>query len=424
MAFEVNDTHDQNLKSWVSSANEASSDFPIQNLPVCRFKLNEEAHVGIAIGDKILDFGKFAEAFIPKPGEESLIELARKSETRKTLQMALSESASIEVQDQVSGFLLENQELSLLLPFESRDYTDFYCSIYHATNVGKIFRPDNPLLENYKYVPIGYHGRASSLVPTGTDFKRPKGQNRSDTENPPIYIPSKALDYEVEIGFYVSRDNELGETISIADAEDHIYGLCIVNDWSARDIQGWEYQPLGPFLGKNFATSVSPFVVTMEALAPFRAPAFERPTGDPKPLDYLSDEDDQKSGGIDLRIEAYIQSQKMRDEGIPPHLLSVSNLKDLYWTAAQMFAHHASGGCNMQVGDLFASGTVSGKEESERGCLLEITERGKKPFELPSGEARRFLEDHDEIVMKAYCEREGFKRIGFGECRGRVLPSS
>jgi fumarylacetoacetase len=286
-----------------------------------------------------------------------------------------------------------------------------------------MFRPDNPLMPNYKYVPIGYHGRASSIVVSGTDIKRPHGQNRSDAEKPPVFIPCKSLDYEMELGFFVGKGNELGTPIDIANAEEHIFGVCLVNDWSARDIQAWEYQPLGPFLAKNFATTISPYVVTMEALAPFRTPAFERDADDPQPLGYLNGEANNKFGGLDINLEVYIQTEKMRGENIAPHMLSRSNTKDLYWTIGQMLTHHASGGCNLQTGDLMATGTVSGKEKHERGCLLELTWRGTEPLELPSGETRRFLEDGDEIIMKGFCEREGFRRIGLGECRGRILPA-
>jgi fumarylacetoacetase len=309
------------------------------------------------------------------------------------------------------------------MPFQIGDYTDFYSSIFHATNVGSMFRPDQPLMPNYKYVPIGYHGRASSIVVSGTDIKRPHGQNRSDAEKPPVFIPVKNLDYEMELGFFVGKGNELGQPINIKDAEEHIFGMCLVNDWSARDIQAWEYQPLGPFLAKNFATTISPFVVTMDALAPFRTPAFERDPDDPQPLDYLSDENNQKFGGLDINLEVYIQTEKMRGEKIEPFLISRSNTKDLYWTVGQMLTHHASNGCNLRTGDLIASGTVSGREKDERGCLLERTWRGTEPIDLPNGETRRFLEDGDEVIMKGYCEREGFRRIGFGECRGRVLPA-
>jgi fumarylacetoacetase len=286
-----------------------------------------------------------------------------------------------------------------------------------------MFRPDNPLMPNYKYVPIGYHGRASSIVVSGTDIKRPNGQSRSDQEKPPVFGPCKNLDYEMELGFFVGRGNELGQPIPIGEAEEHIFGVCLVNDWSARDIQAWEYQPLGPFLAKNFATTISPFVVTMEALAPFRTKAFERDLDDPKPLDYLSDANNEKFGGLDINLEVYIQTEKMRNEKIEPHLLSRSNTKDLYWTIGQMLTHHASNGCNLQTGDLMATGTVSGKEKGERGCMLELTWRGKEPVDLPSGEQRRFLEDGDEIIMRGFCEREGFRRIGLGECRGRILPA-
>jgi len=286
-----------------------------------------------------------------------------------------------------------------------------------------MFRPDNPLLPNYKFVPIGYHGRASSVVISGTEIVRPKGQNRADSEAPPVFVPCKNLDYEMEVGFFIGKSNELGEPVSIEQAEEHIFGLCLVNDWSARDIQAWEYQPLGPFLAKNFATSISPFVVTMEALAPFRTSAFERPEGDPQPLEYLHSEENQKRGGLDINLEVLIQTEKMRAENIEPFLLSRSNMRDLYWTIGQMLAHHASNGCNLQTGDLIATGTVSGREKNERGCLLELTWRGKEPIELRSGEQRRFLEDGDEIIMRGYAEREGFRRIGFGECRGVVLPA-
>ena len=335
----------------------------------------------------------------------------------------MSENTDKVIQKRIEHCFVKLIDAELLSPFEIGDYTDFYCSIFHATNVGAMFRPDNPLLPNYKYIPIGYHGRASSIVVSGTDVKRPKGQNRSDAEKPPVYIPAKNLDYEMEVGFFVGKGNNLGDTIPIESAEEHIFGLCLVNDWSARDIQAWEYQPLGPFLAKNFATTISPFVVTMEALAPFRVSAFEREEGDPQPLDYLNGEANQKSGGFDIKLEVYIQTPKMLEAGEEPFLLSRSNMKDLYWTIGQMLAHHASNGCNLQTGDLMATGTVSGREKTERGCLLELTWRGTQPIELPNGETRRFLEDGDEIIMHGFCEREGFRRIGFGTCRGRILPA-
>ncbi len=439
--YEINETHDPNLKSWVESANDPNTDFPIQNLPFCMFwrsAESEASHLGIGIGDYIFDLnqaivaGLLGSGFDPLAEEIELCDLsfltevygaAILSDLRRSAFEVLRDDAESGIIEDVRDCLVPMSQTGPELAFEIGDYTDFYCSVYHATNVGSMFRPDNPLLPNYKYVPIGYHGRASSIVISGTDIKRPKGQNRSDAEAPPAFIPCKNLDYEMEGGFFVGHGNEQGTSIPIGEAEKHIFGLCLVNDWSARDIQAWEYQPLGPFLAKNFATTISPFVVTMEALAPFRTSAFERDPDDPQPLDYLSDEQNQKFGGFDLNLEVYIQSEKMRSENIEPHMLSRSNMKDLYWTIGQMLTHHASNGCNLQTGDLMATGTISGKEKSERGSMLELSWRGTEPIELPNGETRRFLEDGDEIIMKGYCEREGFRRIGFGECRGRIIPA-
>ena len=437
MTHEINETHDPNLKSWIESANAPDTDFPIQNLPFCVFKkkdTNEFQRTGVIIGDRILDYEL---AFDTEQNESTYLQVKSYSlneigedfgldeitSLRRRLQSLLNEHADSVIQKRIEHCLVKLTDAEILSPFQIGDYTDFYCSIFHATNVGAMFRPDNPLLPNYKYIPIGYHGRASSIVVSGTDVKRPKGQTRPDAEQPPSYIPCKNLDYEMEVGFFVGKSNELGETIPIENAEEHIFGLCLVNDWSARDVQAWEYQPLGPFLAKSFATTVSPFVVTMEALAPFRIPAFERDADDPQPLDYLNGEANKKSGGFDIKLEVYIQTPKMREENTAPHLLSRSNMKDLYWTIGQMLTHHASNGCNLQTGDLMATGTVSGQEKDERGCLLELTWRGKEPIELPNGETRRFLEDGDEIIMKGFCEREGFRRIGFGECRGIILPA-
>lgn len=432
MTYEINETHNQNLKSWIESANAPDTDFPIQNLPFCvisRKNFNLNPTLGTVIGDYFLSFDYLQQEifddgyFVSFENYLSDINLEKLSKLRLELIELLSENYPEEFRWEIENALIPISEVTFLSPFKIGDYTDFYCSIYHATNVGKLFRPDNPLMPNYKWIPIGYHGRASSIVVSGEDVVRPKGQNHSNEDAPPVYIPSKALDYEMEVGFFVGKGNNLGETIDIKDAEEHIFGLCLVNDWSARDIQGWEYQPLGPFLGKSFATTVSPFVVTMEALAPFRVPAFEREEGDPQPLDYLANEANEKHGGLDIKLEVYIQTEKMRDENIEPFMLSRSNLKDLYWTIGQMLTHHASNGCNLNTGDLMATGTVSGKEDSERGCLLEMTKRGAEPVELPSGETRKFLEDGDEIIMKGFCEREGFRRIGFGECRGKILSA-
>ncbi|MEQ1604986.1 MAG: fumarylacetoacetase [Pyrinomonadaceae bacterium] len=456
--YEINETHDPNLKSWVESANDPNTDFPIQNLPFCNLEFMEtgDDKEGLVLGDQIIRLKPLFDALSLDWDELSIrgelmpllssyewwaaaqadntknysgegMVLGRNwvpmERLRPFIQEIFGEKQELAVVEFLTEFLIPISDAELWLPFDINDYTDFYCSIYHATNVGSMFRPDNPLLPNYKYVPIGYHGRASSIVISGTDIKRPKGQNRSDAEAPPVFIPCKSLDYEMEVGFFVGQGNELGTSIPIIEAEKHIFGLCLVNDWSARDIQAWEYQPLGPFLAKNFATTISPFVVTMEALAPFRTKAFEREPGDPAPLDYLADETNEKFGGIDINLEVFIQTEKMRNENIEPHMLSRSNMKDLYWTIGQMLTHHASNGCNLQTGDLIATGTISGKEKSERGSMLELSWRGTEPIELPSGEERRFLEDGDEIIMRGYCEREGFRRIGFGECRGKVLPA-
>jgi fumarylacetoacetase len=441
LMYEINETHDPNLKSWVESANDQNSDFPIQNLPFCAFRENRDSEdfdiPGVVIGNYVLSLsdglkiGLFEGISVPEEfcwsiGSVDFTAQNSTSEALKSVRFALSNAfaeSDSQFRQSIENALIPISEVKFASPFFIGDYTDFYCSIYHATNVGSMFRPDNPLMPNYKYVPIGYHGRASSIVVSGTAIKRPCGQNRSDQEKPPVFGPCKNLDYEMELGFFVGRGNELGQPIPIGEAEEHIFGVCLVNDWSARDIQAWEYQPLGPFLAKNFATTISPYVVTMEALAPFRTKAFERDADDPKPLDYLSDANNEKFGGLDINLEVYIQTEKMRNEKIEPHLLSRSNTKDLYWTIGQMLTHHASNGCNLQTGDLMATGTVSGKEKSERGCMLELTWRGKEPIDLPNGEQRRFLEDGDEIIMKGFCEREGFRRIGLGECRGRILPA-
>ncbi len=442
MTYEINETHNPDLRSWVESANSPDTDFPIQNLPFCMFWPGtddiDQPRLAVAIGDKVFDlFGAIDEGIFGNVFDDLILDVDAceptfianffgievLSELRLAAMAALSDSASASMRKSVAELLVSMNHIEPEIPFSIADYTDFYCSIYHATNVGSMFRPDNPLMPNYKYVPIGYHGRASSIVISGTDIKRPHGQNRSDAEKPPVFMPCRNLDYEMELGFFVGQGNELGTPINIEDAEDHIFGVCLVNDWSARDIQAWEYQPLGPFLAKNFATTISPYIVTMEALAPFRTPAFERDADDPQPLDYLNDPQNQKFGGLDINLEVYIQTEKMRNEKIEPFRISRSNTKDLYWTIGQMLTHHASNGCNLQTGDLIATGTVSGKEKDERGCLLERTWRGTEPIDLPSGEQRRFLEDGDEIIMKGFCERDGFRRIGLGECRGRILPA-
>ncbi|HXG73076.1 MAG TPA: fumarylacetoacetase [Gemmatimonadaceae bacterium] len=438
----MNETHDPSLQSWVDSANAANSDFPIQNLPFGIFSRRGDKEgrrkVGVAIGDRILDVTAGVEAGIwtgiadevarAASGKSlnAVMQCSRESlsEFRLQLSRALAGIPNDARPRPAAAALVPMGDVEMHVPAEIGDYTDFYASIYHATNVGKLFRPDNPLLPNYKHVPIGYHGRASSIVPTGTWVTRPLGQTRPSEKDPPVFGPSRLLDYEAEAGFFVSRGNSLGQPIGIDEAEDHIFGLCIVNDWSARDIQAWEYQPLGPFLAKNFATTVSPWVLTMEALEPFRSPAFFRPAGDPKPLPYLSSDRNRGMGGIDLTIEVYIRTSMMREAGLRPHRLSQASLSDMYWTPAQLLTHHASNGCNLRPGDLFASGTVSGPESSSLGCLLELTRRGAEAIHLPSGEDRKFLQDRDEIIMRGFLEREGAVRIGTGECAGLVVAAA
>jgi fumarylacetoacetase len=447
MSYSINETHDPNLQSWVESANDPNTDFPIQNLPFCLFRpprlarrRNEGSpRLGVAIGDRIFDVYEGLKKDLFDGAAERASELHMLSSLN--FLMGLDEEQWSELRGRISEILkADNTEIQgkqwlidellapiseceLLLPASVGDYTDFYASVYHATNIGKMFRPDQPLMPNYKWVPIGYHGRASSIVVSGTSIRRPVGQTKDDNAEAPAFGPSKVLDYELEVGFFIGQGNEQGRPIKIAEAEDHIFGLCLVNDWSARDIQRWEYQPLGPFLSKSFATTISPWIVTMEALAPFRAPAFKRPAGDPEPLPYLDSPENRERGGFDIKLEVFISTEQMREKGIAPHRLSSSNTRDLYWTFAQMLTHHTSNGCNLQPGDLIASGTVSGATKDSLGCLIELTGRGADPINLPTSEVRRFLQDGDEVIFRGYCEREGFRRIGFGECRGIVAPA-
>jgi fumarylacetoacetase len=339
---------------------------------------------------------------------------------RARLSRLLGAEASADERAKVKKHLLPMSTVEMLLPARIGDYSDFYASIHHATNVGKMLRPDNPLLPNYKYVPIGYHGRSSSIVVSGTPVRRPKGQRKPEGAPEPIFGPSQSLDYELEVGFFAGTPNLLGDPIPIEKAEEHLFGLCLLNDWSARDMQAWEYQPLGPFLAKNFATTISPWVVTLEALEPFRTPAFARPPGDPAPLPYLRSPDPR---GFDVMLQVLLSSKKMREQKAAPAELCRSNLRDLYWTPAQLLAHHASNGCNLRPGDLLGSGTVSGDSKESRGCLLERTWRGAEPLTLPGGETRKFLEDGDEVILRGYCEKPGFARITLGECRGVIEPA-
>jgi fumarylacetoacetase len=406
----IDRTHEPELKSWVESANAPGTEFPIQNLAYASFRLSgdEQVRLGVAIGDQVLDI---TEAF----GIGSIeAVMAMPREGRVQLRQRISDFLARHRPGR-EGFLIPMSDVELLLPCSIGDYTDFYASIHHATNVGRMFRPDNPLFPNYKWMPIAYHGRSSSIVMSGTAVRRPWGQIVETALGPPVYAPSRALDYEVEVGAFLGPDSAMGEPIPIAEAEEHLFGVCLLNDWSARDIQTWEYQPLGPFLAKNFATSISPWVVTREALAPFRCAVPERPAEDPPPLLHLRTAD----GAYRITLEVWLRSARMRE----PLRVSQSDFSTMYWTLGQMISHHTSNGCPIRTGDLIGSGTVSGTDRHNRGCLLEITSRGGEPLELPTGETRRFLEDGDEVVLRGWCEQPGFRRIGFGECRGVILPA-
>jgi fumarylacetoacetase len=411
MAFMTDHTHDRALRSWVESANDPATDFPIQNLPWGTFRRRGEdrARLGIAIGDRVLD----ATAALDIPSMRSV--MARSKAERVRLRHRASRFLA-EHSPGAERFLMPRDSVELLLPCEIGDYTDFYASIHHATNVGRMFRPDNPLFPNYKWMPIAYHGRASSVVVSGTPIRRPGGQIAENPAGPPVFAASRRLDYEIELGAFLGPGNAIGEPIAAAEAEHHVAGVCLLNDWSARDIQTWEYQPLGPFLAKNFGTSVSAWVVTVEALEPFRCPAPPRLEGDPEPLLHLRTPGE---GAFRITMEVWLRSPQMTE----PMLVSRGDFASMYWTLAQMVAHHASNGCPLRPGDLIGSGTVSGPEKQNRGCLLEMTWRGTEPLDLPTGETRRFLEDGDEVILRGWCEAPGFRRIGLGECRGVILPA-
>ena len=435
----LDDTHDPELESWVESANEPDTDFPIQNLPLGLFSADEDEMpaIGVAIGDRILNLSELSELFWSERHEDPIadalsweslemvliLDPPERTELRRRLSELLRDDFTGRVRDVAEGCLVPMEDVTMLAPHPIENYTDFYASLHHATNIGKLFRPDQPLLPNYKWMPIGYHGRASSIVISGTNLWRPNGQTFADGADAPVFGPTKVLDYELELGCFIGDPNPWGERIKIEDAEKNIFGFCLLNDWSARDIQRWEYQPLGPFLSKSFATTISPWIVTLEALAPFRTAAFAREAHDPQPLPYLDAPDDRAFGGFDITVEAAILTSQMRAQHLPPHRLGLSNAKELYWTFAQMLTHHASNGCNLRSGDLLGSGTVSGATSEALGCLLEITQGGKQAITLPTGEERRFLEDGDEIILRGWCERAGFRRIGFGECRGIILPA-
>jgi fumarylacetoacetase len=432
----VNETHDTELTSWVESANQSECDFRIQNLPFAVFRrksTNEVFRGGVAIGDQVIDlkavsdlnvFSGLAQQGAIACAQPSLNEYMSMGENVwSALRLALSKALRVgsEYQQQLAECLVSQSTVEYSMPCNIGDYTDFYTSIHHATSVGKLFRPDNPLLPNYKWVPIGYHGRASSIDISGQTFHRPVSQTKAPDAEVPSVGPCKRLDHELELGIFIGSGNELGQSIPITEAESHVFGICLFNDWSARDIQAWEYQPLGPFLSKNFASTISPWIVTMEALAPYRT-EFSRPSDDPQPLAYLTSDENSKQGGLDIELDVYLQTEKMRANGERAEKVATSNFIHSYWTIAQMVAHHTVNGCNLRPGDLFGSGTQSGPEPEEAGSFLELSEGGKKAFTLANGETRTFIEDGDTLIFRGRC-RSGNSYIGFGEVSSTVLPA-
>lgn len=433
----LNETHDPSLASWVSSANVTGSDFPLQNLPFAVFRRAGSAEAyrgGVAIGDQVIDLGALADLNLYQ-GDELVAVAAAAEHTLNTfmglgarywhaLRAALSRDlrrgAAAETALRVA--LVPQAEVEYALPARIGDYTDFYTSIHHATAVGRQFRPDNPLLPNYRWVPIGYHGRSSSIGVSGQSFPRPQGQLKTPNAVSPQLGAAQRMDYELEVGIFLGPGNRLGTPISIDQAESHVFGLCLFNDWSARDIQGWEYQPLGPFLAKNFASTISPWIVTLEALAPYRVP-WDRDAGEPQPLPYLDSTANRAAGGFDLQLEVALATQTMQAAGTPPVTLARSNFAWSYWTVAQLVAHHSVNGCNLTPGDLFGSGTQSGPEPEQAGSLLELSNGGKNPIDLGNGESRTFLEDGDTVIMRGHCETPGRARVGFGEVKATLLPA-
>lgn len=416
----IDDTHGAGLQSWLASANDPATDFPIQNLPYGRFAVGDEPgwRIGVAIGDQVLDLQRAG--VLDHSDMARLLALA--PEQRRALRRSLSEGLRQGSAKEATfkAALHPQNNVRMGMPCDVGDYTDFYTGIHHATTVGKLFRPDHPLLPNYKWVPIGYHGRASTLRVSPDAFKRPLGQLSAGNGAAPTLQPTKRLDHELELGLVIGQPSQQGEPIAIEEAEDHLFGIVLLNDWSARDIQAWEYQPLGPFLSKNFASTLSPWIVTMEALAPYRR-AFTRPDGDPAPLPYLDSAANREQGAIDIALEVWVQTAAMRASGHAGERLSQSNFADAYWTAAQLVTHHTVNGCDLRAGDLLGTGTLSGPAPEQGGSLLELTQGGQRPLTLANGETLGFLADGDTIVLRGHCEREGYRRIGFGECRGTVL---
>ena len=439
MTMQLNETHDAALTSFVASANDGTTDFPIQNLPFAVFRRagsDEPNRCGVAIGDQIIDLAWLnrARLLTDNAAAAAACEAAADTTLNRLMAMGTAASSALRLalsrmlrvgsafEAQLHAGLVSQSDAEYALPAHIGDYTDFYTSIYHATNIGRQFRTDNPLLPNYKWVPIGYHGRASSIAISGQSFPRPAGQLMPPGAEAPTLAPCKRMDYELEMGIFIGSGNVLGTRIDIDDAESHVFGLCLLNDWSARDIQGWEYQPLGPFLSKSFASTISPWIVTLEALAPYRN-AWTRDASDPQPLTYLDSDALRIEGAFDIQLEVLIMTEKMREQSLPPHRICLTSYRHAYWTISQLVAHHTVNGCNLQPGDLLGTGTLSGPTASEAGALIELTIGGKQPITLPSGESRAFLEDGDSITLRAHCTKPGAARIGFGTCTGTVLPA-
>jgi fumarylacetoacetase len=431
----LNETHDPKLSSWVASANLPGNDFPIQNLPFAIFRRKDSAETfrgGVAIGDQVLDLaalssknilnGDAQQALLAASGSTLNDFMALGHTAWSSLRLALSRLLREDAKQQAftAQCLLDMEDVEYALPAHIGDYTDFYTSIHHATNVGKLFRPDNPLLPNYRWIPIGYHGRASSVVLSGHDVRRPQGQLMPPGAEHPILAASKRLDFELELGIFVGAGNSLGMPIPMDQAEQHVFGICLLNDWSARDIQGWEYQPLGPFLSKSFATSISPWIVALEALAPYRLP-FTRDADEPQPLPYLDSELNRAAGAFDIQLKITLATPAMREAELPAHTICQTSYRHAYWTLAQLITHHTVNGCNLQAGDLLGSGTLSGPESHQLAAMLEITQGGKIPLTLPNGEQRVFLEDGDQVTLRGWCASKDAARIGFGECIGTVF---
>lgn len=433
----LNQTHDPALQSFVESANDGVTDFPIQNLPFAVFRRagsDEAFRGGVAIGDEVLDLAKLARTLLLSGAAAEACGAAAEPTLNRLMGMGLRAWSALRLalsqvlrtgsphESIIVGCLIAQSDVEFALPAHIGDYTDFYTSVYHATNIGRLFRPDNPLLPNYKWVPIGYHGRASSVAISGQVFPRPVGQIMPPGATEPVLAPSKRMDCELELGIFVGQGNALGSRVGIGQAESHAFGICLLNDWSARDLQAWEYQPLGPFLAKNFATTISPWIVTLEALAPYRV-AWMRVADDPQPLPYLDSPENRQQGAFDIQIEVLIETARMRELALPPERLCLTSYRHAYWTLAQLITHHTVNGCNLQAGDLLGTGTLSGPTPTEAGALIELTVGGKQPVTLASGESRTFLEDGDAVILRAHCEKTGVARLGFGQCYGRIAPA-